>query len=206
MDVAARNRGASLQWSADAVLWPQCVRGDADAFGVLFDRHRDRVFRSALRLAESRQDAEDVAASVFLELWRRRDDVRVVNGSILPWLLVTTTNLARNAARSRRRYRDLLNRLPRHEGAPDTAAVVLDARGLGVDARLRNGLRKLSATDAQLIALVALDGYRVAVAAELLGLSQSSARSRLHRSRQKLKDQLGPGSGHDEDRDAGGVR
>jgi RNA polymerase sigma factor (sigma-70 family) len=173
---------------------------------VLFDRHRDRVFRSALRLAHSRQDAEDVAASAFLELWRRREDVRVVEGSILPWLLVTTANLGRNAARSRRRYRDLLDRLPRHEDAPDTAAVVLDAQGLGVDAQLRDAIRTLSATDAQLIALVVLDGYRVAVAAELLGLSDSSARSRLHRARQKLRKQLGPGSGRDEDLDPGGVR
>jgi RNA polymerase sigma factor (sigma-70 family) len=206
MDVAAENRGTPLEWAGDVVLWPQCVRGDAEAFGVLFDRHRDRVFRSASRLSDNRQDAEDVAASAFLELWRRRDDVRVVDGSILPWLLVTTANLGRNAARSRRRYRDLLGRLPRYEDAPDTAAVVLDARGLGVDARLRDGLRKLSATDAQLIALVVLDGYRVAVAAELLGLSESSARSRLHRSRQKLKEQFGPGSGHDRDRDPGGLR
>ena len=60
--------------------------------------------RQAVRLLESWPDAEDVSASAFLELFRRRDDVRIVNGSVLPWLLVTTANLARNATRARRRW------------------------------------------------------------------------------------------------------
>ncbi|WP_396133584.1 RNA polymerase sigma factor [Arthrobacter sp. 1088] len=47
-----------------------------------------------------RHDAEDATAAAFLELWRRREGVRLVDGSILPWLLVTTTNTARNLQRS----------------------------------------------------------------------------------------------------------
>lgn len=78
----------------------------------LFDRHRDRVFGHACRLVESRYDAEDVTASAFLELWRRRGDVRLVEGSVLPWLLVTTGNVARNSRRGTRRYRQFLSRLP----------------------------------------------------------------------------------------------
>lgn len=29
----------------DEDLWRKCIAGDADAFGVLFDRHADAVFR-----------------------------------------------------------------------------------------------------------------------------------------------------------------
>ncbi len=96
----------------DEVLWDRSLTGDGEAFGLLFDRHRERVFRHACRLADTRQDAEDVVASAFLELWRCRAKVRLVDGSVLAWLLVTTTNLGRNAARSRRRYRQFLDRLP----------------------------------------------------------------------------------------------
>ncbi|WP_449374720.1 RNA polymerase sigma factor [Arthrobacter psychrolactophilus] len=67
----------------------------------------------------ARHEAEDVVATVFLELWRRRVKVRLVDGSILPWLLVTTTNVARNTRRAAFRYRKLLNSLPRAEDAPD---------------------------------------------------------------------------------------
>ncbi len=74
----------------DSTLWGRSLTGDGEAFDVLFDRHRDRVFRHACRLADTRQDAEDAVASAFLELWRCRAKVQLVDGSVLPWLLVTT--------------------------------------------------------------------------------------------------------------------
>jgi RNA polymerase sigma-70 factor (ECF subfamily) len=43
---------------------------------LLFDRHRDRVFRHAYRLAGQRHDAEDIMSTAFLELWRGRLKVR----------------------------------------------------------------------------------------------------------------------------------
>jgi RNA polymerase sigma factor (sigma-70 family) len=175
---------------SDEALWHRSLAGDGEAFGGLFDRHRDRVFRHACRLVDARHEAEDVAASAFLELWRRRADVRLVEGSVLPWLLVTTTNLGRNTARSTRRYRQLLERLPRAEEQPDAAEVALGIHALGVDAGLRAGLRSLSKTDAHLLVLVALEGYPVPAAAEHLGLSVSAARARLHRARTGLREHL----------------
>jgi RNA polymerase sigma-70 factor (ECF subfamily) len=71
----------------DSGLWSRGVDGNGSAFGELFDIHHDRVFRHAYRLVENRHDAEDVTATAFLELWRRRADVRLVDGSVLPWLL-----------------------------------------------------------------------------------------------------------------------
>lgn len=175
---------------SDEGLWRRSLAGDGEAFGGLFDRHRDRVFRHACRLVDARHEAEDVAASAFLELWRRRADVRLVQGSVLPWLLVTATNLGRNTARGTRRYRQLLERLPRAEEQPDAAEVALGTHALGVDARLRAGLRSLGKTDAHLFVLVALEGYPVTAAAEQVGLSVSAARGRLHRVRTGLREHL----------------
>lgn len=174
----------------EEALWRRSLDGDGEAFGVLFDRHRDRVYRHACRVTRSRHDAEDVVAAAFLELWRRRGEVRLVERSVLPWLLVTTTNLGRNAARSTRRYRHFLERLPRAAEQPDVADVALGTYALGVDERLRTGLRALSRADAHLFVLVALEDFPVAVAAEQLGLSVSAARARLHRVRAKLRAQL----------------
>lgn len=67
-----------------ADLWRRCATGDGEAFGLLFDRHRERVFRHACRLAASRQDAEGLVATAFLELWRLRDRVRMADDSVLP--------------------------------------------------------------------------------------------------------------------------
>ena len=46
--------------------------------------------------------------------------MRVIEGSVLPWLLVTTTNAARNSGRASLRYRKLLSSLQRSEQATAT--------------------------------------------------------------------------------------
>jgi RNA polymerase sigma-70 factor (ECF subfamily) len=136
-------------------------------------------------MLDVRADAEDVTAAAFLELWRRRESVRLVDGSVLPWLLVTTSNLSRNARRSTRRYRALLGRLPRAGAAPDPAEVMLGAAPAGWDDALVTHLRDLNRADQALITLVALEGFTVSEAAEALGISLAAAKSRLHRIRRR---------------------
>ena len=178
--------------TADAAEWARSMDGDGDAFGALFDRHKDRVFRHACRLVGNRHDAEDVTAVAFLELWRRRRDVRVVNGSVLPWLLVTTSNVARNSQRASRRYRQFLGRLPREPVAPDATDAALDLHPFdGIDQHLGAALRSLSGPDLQLVTLIALEDYSVADAAEVLRLTPSAAKTRLHRARHRLRAALG---------------
>jgi RNA polymerase sigma-70 factor (ECF subfamily) len=195
-----------LAADSDEALWRRSLDGHGEAFGSLFDRHRERVFRHAIRLAQSRHDAEEVVASAFLELWRRRAEVRLVDGSVLPWLLVTTTNLARNATRGTRRYRQLLKRLPRPPDQPDAAETAFSTHALDIDGRLRAAVRALKQTDAQLLALVALEGYPVGTAAELLELSLPAARARLHRARTTLREQLGDQLPTEDPDDHGGTQ
>jgi RNA polymerase sigma-70 factor (ECF subfamily) len=177
--------------SADEVeLWRSSLAGDGEAFGALFDLHRDRVFAHALRLTEMRPDAEDVTAAAFLELWRRRRDVRLVGGSVLPWLLVTATNVALNLARGTRWYRRLLAKLPRDTTAPDPAIEVAEEGVLGMDLGLRRSLLGLSEKDRHLVALVVIEGYPVADAAAFIGMSVTAAKSRLHRARARLRTSI----------------
>ena len=147
----------------EAGAWGRAAAGDGDAFGRLFDAHHRRVFRHGLRLTGDVHDAEDVLAAAFLELWRRRKDVRVVDGSVLPWLLVTAGNLALNQGRGLRRHPDLL------------AAI-----------------KTLSSTDQQLLALVALEDYPLRAAAQALGLTEHAARSRWQRIRRRLAQNRTP--------------
>ncbi|MGV8967781.1 MAG: RNA polymerase sigma factor [Cellulomonas sp.] len=173
----------------DTAQWALSVEGDGHAFGVIFDRYRDRVFRHACRLVESRHDAEDVTAAAFLELWRRRRDVRLVAGSVLPWLLVTTSNVARNSSRSTRRYRQFLDRLPREPVGPDTADVAF--RREIADVELGAALRSLSPQDLHLVTLVVLEGCSLAEAAVVLQLTPSAAKTRMHRARHRLRAAMG---------------
>ncbi|WP_458112951.1 sigma-70 family RNA polymerase sigma factor [Arthrobacter sp. R1-13] len=171
--------------SGEEALWLRSLNGDGEAFGRVFDRHRGRVFRHAYRLCGERHDAEDVMSAAFLELWRRRDSVRLVEGSVLPWLLVTTTNLARNSRRSVFRYRRLLNSLPRTEDISHVTgeSVFLDA----MESDVANALRTLNALDMQLVSLVVFEDYTLAAAAAVLNLTPGAAKTRMHRARQQMK-------------------
>jgi RNA polymerase sigma factor (sigma-70 family) len=172
-------------------LWASSLQGDGEAFGELFDRHRDRVFRHLQRFGESHADAEDATAVVFFELWRRRDAVHVVDDSVLPWLIVTATNVGRNAARSRRRYRRILAEIPAQEEAPDASVDALRRMPVAdTDRVLARALDELPRTDAHLLALTALEGYPLAEAATILGLTAGAARVRLFRARKRLRAKL----------------
>ena len=132
-------------------------------------------------------DAEDVTAATFLELWRRRKSVRVVEGSVLPWLLVTATNLARNLARGLRRYQSLIRALPRAEDARSAEDVALDQiEETRIAAQVREALGALAPSDAALISLTVFEHYSPAQAAVALGISDGAARTRLHRARTRM--------------------
>ncbi len=78
-----------METERDEDVWHDVLEGDARQFGLIWDRHRDRVLRHLLKTGALSADAEDLTAIVFLELWRRRASVRFVDGSLLPWLIVT---------------------------------------------------------------------------------------------------------------------
>jgi RNA polymerase sigma factor (sigma-70 family) len=169
----------------DLELWARARANDGDAFGVLFDRHRDRVYRRALGLLGVQHDAEDVTAAAFFELWRKRRHVTPVGGSVLPWLLVTTVNLSRNLRRSTARYQRFLRTAPRAAAVDGPDAEPIETRQ-----RLAASINDLSPVDGALLVLTVLEDLPVAEAAEAVGLKPATARVRLHRARARLRSDL----------------
>jgi RNA polymerase sigma-70 factor (ECF subfamily) len=114
-----------------------------------------------------------------------------VDGSVLPWLLVTTTNLALNQRRGLRRYRAFLAGLPRAQpqatAAEDTAFTSVE---LDVDPALLRAMEELSGADRQLLVLIALEDYSLRAAAQVLGISEQAGRSRWQRLRRRLASRL----------------
>ena len=173
--------------TTEAELWARARTHDGRAFAELFDLHRDRVFRHSLRLCDGAHDAEEVTAAAFFELWRRRSRVALVNDSVLPWLLVTASKLARNSSRGIRRYRALFDSLPRGERMPDAEEQAMTSLR---DSEVTELLDTLPPVDAALITLVVLEGYPTTEAAALLKISDGAARTRLHRAKHKLRGTL----------------
>jgi RNA polymerase sigma-70 factor (ECF subfamily) len=165
----------------DEAVWQRVLTDDPRAFGILWDRHRDRIFRHLQAIGHLRDDAEDLTAVAFLELWRRRNAVRIVDGSMLPWLFVTARNVSRNAHRTRRRYERFLASLPAPEPVADPALSVGEADVL------RRELAALRPADADLLVMTAIEGFTVHEAAQALGIGDSAAKMRLGRLRSRLR-------------------
>lgn len=178
--------GAELT-ASDGVLWRQVVNGDGDAFGVVFDRHHERVLRHASRLLSMHPVAEDVTAMVFYEAWRRRIHVRIVDDSILPWLLVTANNLIRNHVRQQRRYRYFLAQLPPPEPAQDVADQVSDADEHRSEVTsLSAAFSRLRPLDRDVLTLCIIEGMSVKHVATVLAVAEGTVKSRLSRAKRRL--------------------
>ncbi|MCR2784007.1 MULTISPECIES: sigma-70 family RNA polymerase sigma factor [unclassified Microbacterium] len=171
---------------SDEVVWRLVLSGDSRCYGMIWDRHRDRIFRHLVASGNSPSNAEDLTAAAFLELWRRRGSVRFVDGSLLPWLIVTAQNISRNAARAARRYQRFLTALPPPPVMPDPADPIADRDDVHLIA-LRAAIAAARPADATLLAMTALEGFTTREAATALGLSESAAKMRLSRLRARLR-------------------
>ncbi|MEO7016047.1 MAG: RNA polymerase sigma factor [Leifsonia sp.] len=172
---------------AEPELWSRVRVGDPAAFGELFDAFRDRVFCQALRHTSVLHDAEDITALMFLEAWRKRPDVRIVDGSPLQWLLVTTNFVARNHAPSQRRHARAMARVAPEREHPDFSVEFNDH--LDDEPRrsaVRQAFTQLSSKDQDVVSLCVLEELPLAQAAILLRIPIGTVKSRLSRPKRRL--------------------
>ncbi|MFE3203146.1 RNA polymerase sigma factor [Embleya sp. NPDC055664] len=176
---------------SDRELWERACAGDPEAFGVIFDRHSRAIFNYLSRRTASWVEAEDLTSVVFLQAWRHRSAVTLDRDSALPWLLGIARNTAANGGRARRRYQALKERLPTPSPVPDHAQDVADRvdeeRAL---VALRGSVARLPAHEREVIELCVWSGLDQQAAATALGVAVGTIKSRLHRARRRLGDDL----------------
>ena len=176
----------------EATVWAHAIEGDSASFGAIFDAHRDRVYAHAMRLLRRPCDAEDATALVSLEAWRRRSAVRLVDGSIAAWLLVTTNYVARNLTRTHRRYNALMAKAARPEPSADHADAVLERMEASErEARVRTAFTGLTRADQDILTLCVLNDFSLADAAQSLNIPVGTVKSRLSRAKRRLSNLTG---------------
>jgi RNA polymerase sigma factor (sigma-70 family) len=176
---------------ADAALWLEATTGTERSFAILFDRHRTRVFRKAYAQLKNIPDAEDVVAIVFLEAWRNRAKVRIVDGSVLPWLLSVTSYVLLNQSRSTRRWRRLLAALPEPEEHADHADRVLERAAQSAQLRaVYEAMDTLTPQERSIIDLCVIEELPIATVASVLDIPIGTVKSKLHRAREKVRRKI----------------
>jgi len=173
---------------ADHELLRRHVAGDADAFGELFRRHRDRLWAVALRTLCDPDEAADALQDAMVSAFRRAADFRG-ESAVTTWLHRIVVNasldrLRRRAARPALSTGDeqAFEALVAQDGDP---ARTSDTR-LDVDA----ALRLLPPQQRAALVLVDMLGFSVADTAAILDTSPGTVKSRCARARARLLPHL----------------
>jgi RNA polymerase sigma-70 factor (ECF subfamily) len=198
--------GADVDTRSDAELLAAHVAGDHDAFGVLFGRHRDRLWAVALRTMGNPDDGADGLQDGMVAAYRRAGSFRG-EAQVTTWLhrVVVNACLDRLRAMKVRRAEPLPDDLEEYGGR---GAGVATSPGddpaeasIGADRRRRvvAALTTLPPDQRAAIVLVDLEGYPVAEAADVLGCAVGTVKSRCSRGRARLAAVLADLVGDHED-------
>src|SRR5579863_7425804 len=109
-------RRMTFMLNDDAKLVRRTLNGDASAFGLLYDRYAERVFRLLCRLAEDRTRAEDLTQEVFIAAYRSLVHWQG-RGAFPSWLCGIAVRLYRKTCS----HNALLTLEPLHEEWQDVA-------------------------------------------------------------------------------------
>lgn len=185
---------------SDADLLAAHVDGESDAFGVLFARHRDRLWAVALRTMGNPEDAADGLQDGMIAAYRRAGSFRG-DAAVTTWLhrVVVNACLDRLRAAKVRRAEPLPDDLDRlgdldrgHRQTVDRSAA--DPADLSVAAERRAdvlaALATLPGEQRAALVLVDMEGYPVAEVAEMLECAVGTVKSRCSRGRARLAQQL----------------
>ena len=172
--------------------------GDPDAFGLLFTRHRDRLWAVALRTTGNPEDAADALQEAMISAFRRAADFRA-EAQVTTWLhrIVVNASLDRLRRNKVRAASSLPDDLEEYAGRgalltstgavhdPATEAVRSEAR-----TQVLAALDRLAPDQKAALVLVDMEGYPVEEAARILGCPVGTVKSRCARGRHRLVDLL----------------
>lgn len=201
-DVANRDASRARHSARDAALADARTAGTL-SLEALFERHHDRVFRTAYRVTGNPADAEDVLQTVFLRIARGQQAAESADNAEA-YFARAAINASLDLIRSRQRSKsvamdDVVNIASVtafvSQQNPETHQEDRELRNL-----IRDAVAKLGATAAQMFALRYFEGLGNAEIAEIMKTSPLVVGVTLHRARGRMRKEIGKylkaGTGH----------
>ncbi len=172
---------------AAAEVWALVERaqaGEAEAFGLIYDRYLDTVFRFIYFRVGSRSLAEDLTSETFLRALKRIGSFTWQGRDLGAWLVTIARNLVADHFKSGR-YRlevttgevldaDREDRGP--EGSPEAAVV-----GHLTNVALLSTVKRLNREQQECIVLRFLQGFSVAETAQAMGKNEAAIKALQYR-------------------------
>jgi RNA polymerase sigma-70 factor, ECF subfamily len=185
-------RVASIQDAADSraeedSLVRRAQAGDREAFASLVATYWDRLYRWLYQLSRDRHTAEDLAQDAFLKALSHLDRFQA-GTNFGAWLFRIAHNAFANQCRSPSRRREPIpDDLPERNGGP-----VEEAQGREALQALARAMTRLPVDFRAALLLRVEEGLSFKQVAEVLGLTEETARWRVFKARQKLLEMLAP--------------
>lgn len=175
----------------DGQLIDQALAGDSAAFGQLVQKYQDRLYNTMIHVAGSREEAEDVVQDAFVQAFVKLDTFQRASG-FYTWLYRIAFNFS--ISRKRRRRPELSVDASREKAGNEPADLgeLPDERIVRAESvqQVRQALAGLNEQHRAILVLREIEGQCYESISEILDLPIGTVRSRLHRARLQLRDEL----------------
>jgi RNA polymerase sigma-70 factor, ECF subfamily len=177
----------------ERLLVAQARKGRSNAFGELYERHRQRIHRTALRIVRNQEDAEDVAQRAFQRAFTNLDRFRG-DSAFSTWVTRIAINEALMLLRQRRTNTTLSEDNSHADG--ETSFLDLPDKGPTPEEILAGNELRASVTHAishlreslrVVVLLRELQGLTSSETARRLGLSVAAVKARTFHARRHLR-------------------
>jgi RNA polymerase sigma-70 factor (ECF subfamily) len=175
----------------DAGLIEATLTGKSAAFGQLVLKHQDRLFNSLMHMTANREDARDLVQEAFVQAFVKLDTFQGAS-AFYTWLYRIAFNLAathhrrRKPAASVEQIRETSGEEPVEPGDGPHERLERDER----NRQVRLALAQLGDEHRAVLILREIDDCDYETIAEILDVPVGTVRSRLHRARLQLREQL----------------
>lgn len=154
------------------------------AFDQLYRSSRDDVYAYVASLLRDAAAAEEVTAAAFERAYRKRNRFDPGRGEPRAWLFGIARNAALDELRRRGRQAELTTEPVDVESFGSSESAEDSERRLAVSA----ALQRLEPHERELVALKFFAGLGNAEIAQVLGIGESNAGTKLHRAMTKLRE------------------
>jgi RNA polymerase sigma-70 factor (ECF subfamily) len=176
---------------SDNEIIGKVINGDQQAYAGLVERYQNYVFTLAMRFTKNREDAEEVSQDIFIKAYRSLADFRGAS-KFSTWLYTIVNTTCITFLRKKKLETYSLD----HEKVFEVA----DSKDSGFRANLveqksrtnmvNEAIALLNHDDAEIITLFYKAEQSLDEIGKILGLDPKTAKVRLHRARQRLKEKM----------------
>lgn len=177
----------------DDYLVQQAVEHDRAAFGSLYDKYIDRVYKHVYYKISNQAEAEDITQETFIRAWQAIGGYKKTGAPFVAWLITIARNLIIDHYRTNKRF------VPLEEGIglknhPDTNPEVIAETNMNSSV-VRNAILQLKEEKQKVVMMRFIDGFSYNEIAQAMNKTEGAVRVILFRALNDLKNILKPVGG-----------